>query len=107
MVRGLIQTLHNLRIHTRIQRGIGDDLLEEGRIDPAGAGEGHQFAAGTQQLEAPQVDVLITSGGFLRLGGGRGELGRVEDDKVELLASVPQGAQLLERVPGDPLAFLC
>lgn len=105
MVSGLIQALHDLRVHAGIQRGVGDDFLEEGRIDPAGAGEGHQRAAGTQQLERQQVDVLVTAGGFLRLGGGGGELGRVEDDQVVLLGLIPQQAQLLKDVPGDPLAF--
>ena len=106
MVRGLIEPADDLRVHAGIQRSVGDDLLEESRIDPAGAGKGHQHTPGPQQLEPQQVDILVAAGGFLRLGGRGSKLGRVEDDQVILLASVPQRAQLLEDVPGDPFAFL-
>jgi len=76
VVGGLAQAGDDLRVHTCVQRGVGDDLLEEGHVDPAGAGEGHQRPAGSQQFEAEQIDVLIAAGGLAGPRRGGGELGR-------------------------------
>ena len=99
MIGRLLEVGQDLGIHAGIQGSRGDDLLEQGRIHPAGAGTGDQQAARAQQLEGQQVDILVAAGGLLGLGGGRGELGRVEHDQVEGTRLVTEFAQELEDIP--------
>ena len=47
---------------------------------------------GRQQLQRMQVDVLVGTPGALGVGGGVGELGRVEHDQVVTLAGGAQAA---------------
>jgi hypothetical protein len=74
MIRAGVQVMHDLRIHAGIERGAGDDLLEQVIADTAGAGVGAEQAARPEQLEAEQVDVLVTARSFFGEGCGGGEL---------------------------------
>ena len=91
------------RVGTGVECGAGDDLAEQRRVDAARAGERRQQAAGAQQFERQEVDVLVRARGLLGVLGGRGELGRVDDDQVEARRGVAQPAQFSERVGVAPL----
>ena len=104
MIGARTEALDDLRPHAGIERRAGDDLLEQIGGHAARAGEGHQQPARAQQLEREQVDVLVGARRRLGMRGGRRELGRVEDDQVELAARVAQAAQLAEHVAVDPFA---
>ena len=67
----------------------------------------HEQAARPEQFEAEQVDVLVAARGFFGERGGGGELGRIEDDQVELAALVAQRAQRLEHVGLLPFGARC
>src|SRR5688572_31896881 len=80
MVGGGAEALDDLRVAARIERSAGDDRLEQLGRDAAGARKGGEQAAGREELERPEVDVLVGARRLLDLGGGRGELRRVEHD---------------------------
>ena len=107
MVGAGVQVMDDLRIHAGIECGTGDDLLEQVLADAAGAGVGGEQAAGAEQLEGEQVDVLVAARGFFGEGGGGGKLGRIEDDEVEGAALVAQLAQRLEHVSFLPFGARC
>ena len=104
MIGAGVQIMHDLRIHAGIKCGAGDDLLEQVCADAAGAGVGGEQAARPEQLETEQVDVLVTARGFFGESGGGCELGRVEDDEVELASLVAQRAQGLKYVGIQPFS---
>src|SRR5262245_15972957 len=103
MVGGGAEALDELCVGAGVERGARDDRLEELGRHAAGAREGGEQAAGDEQLESEQVDVLVGARGVARLRRGRGELGRIEDHHLEARAPVAQRAQLLEHVAVDEL----
>ena len=107
MVGAGMQMMDDLRIHAGIERGAGDDLLEQVFADTAGAGVGGEQAARPEQFEGEQVDVLLAARGLFGERGGGGELGRVEDDEVEAAPLVAQFAQRLEHVCFLPFGARC
>src|SRR2546429_358215 len=87
MIRRSAEAFYDFRFGTCIQRGAGDDRLEELRADAAGAGEGGEQPARGEELEGEQVDVLVGARGVSRLRRGGGELRRIEHHHVESRAA--------------------
>ena len=92
------------RIRCGIQRGAGDDLLEQVGRNAAGAGERRKQTAGAQQLQREQVDVLVRASCLLHVPRSRGEFRRVEHDHVEALRAVAELAQFGEHIGIAPRA---
>ncbi len=86
MIRPRLQMLQHLRIDPSVAGCCGDKPLEALGRHSARARVGHQQAARCQQLQAEAVDVAVGATGPLSMGARRRELGRVEDDEIELLA---------------------
>ena len=63
--------------------GCGDDLGEVGERDVVRAGAGDERAAGCEQADRAQVELLVAAEGAFGGAFGFGEGGRVEDDGVE------------------------
>ncbi len=98
MVLGLAQAADHSCCAAGVERGAGDDLLEQlGRHRPTAA-ERHQHPAGREQLEREQVEVLVGAAGLVELSVGGRQLGRIEQDQVVLSSAVAQAAQRGERV---------
>ena len=98
MVGGRAEALDDFRVPPGIERGAGDDRLEEPGADAAGAGEAGQQPAGREQLEREQVDVLVGARGVAHLRRRGRELRRIEHHHVEPRAAVSQGPQLGKHV---------
>ena len=94
-----------MRTRAGVARGLGHDHAEGGRVDGAGAGEGGEEAAGGDELEAQDVDVLVAAEGLLGELLGVGELRRVEHHEVEVAGTVAEAAELLEDVALDELGL--
>ncbi len=105
MIGAGMQVMHDLRVDPGIECRARDDLLEQLFADTAGARVGGEQAAGVEQFESQQIDVLVTSCGFFGKGGGGGELGRVENDEVEFTALVAQLAQRQKHIVALPFGF--
>jgi len=100
------QVAQDAGIHPRVLGGPGDDFLEQVHADAPGAGIGEQIAPRIEQAETQEIDVLVGPGGPGRMGGGRGELGRVQDNQVEtspFLAQLAQGLEHIRLPPFRPL----
>src|SRR5690349_13664135 len=97
MVGGGAESIDDLRVRA------GDDRLEQLRRHAARARESSEQPARRKQLQRPEVDVLVGASRLLHLRRARRELGRVEDDEVELRVLVAQRPQLLEYVRLDEL----
>lgn len=80
----------------RIDRGVGDGLMEVLGSDMVGAGKGDKDAAGLEDLEGAEVNLFVAADGVLHALLGAGEGGRIEDDEVE--PAVFFGGDLLEVV---------
>ena len=52
MIGRLAQTTDQLGVDAGVERGVGDDFLEQRRLQQAGAGEREQQPAGVEQLKA-------------------------------------------------------
>ena len=61
MVLSLRPPLTNNYISPGIVRRLGEDLQEERLSDVVGAGAGDQVAARLQELQCPQVDLLVSA----------------------------------------------
>src|SRR5256885_1844632 len=103
VVGGGAEALDDPRVGLGIERGAGDDRLEELRRNAARAGEGGEQPAGHEELEREQIDVLVGACRVARLRRGRGEFRRIEDHQVEARAAVAQRPQLREHVGLDEL----
>ncbi len=104
MVRRLRKFGDDLRVATRVGRGLKDDGLKQLRAHLSRTRKRDERAAGFQQFEREQVNVLVTAqtGWQLRLRGH--EFGRIENDRVKRFAAVTITAQNLKGVPFDELA---
>src|SRR3989442_3991047 len=85
------ETLDDLRFATRIQRGAGDDRLEELGADAARAGEARQQPAGAERLERGQINALVAARGVARLRRLWPELGRIETHHSDPPPPAPKG----------------
>ena len=72
------QALNDLGFHASVERGASHNLLEEIGGNTAGARKGNQKAAGTQQLESKEVDILVRTRGLCSMCRRRCELRRIE-----------------------------
>src|SRR5262249_28995141 len=97
-VADLPALLHDRDRPAGVARGRGQDLLEIGLVDVVGAGAGDEAAAGFEDLERAEVDLLVAPAGFLDGVLALRERGRVEDDRGEALAPVVEVAQQVEDV---------
>src|SRR5690606_39280592 len=81
-------------------------LQEQVGADGPGAGKGHQVAAGTDKPEAVQVEVFVTPRCTFDLLLVVGELGRVADDDIELIAPCHCLPEILKGVSLDEFSFV-
>ena len=100
MVPGLGAFLHYPYLPASVHGGRDQHLLEIVLRDRLRAGAGHQYAAGTQHLQRPQVDFLIPAHGLGKGSFVAGERRRIEHDGVVLAAG---GGVILEHV--EDIAF--
>ena len=98
------EALDDLRVAARVERGAGDDRLEQVGGTPPEQEKVASRPPGASSLSAQQVDVLVGARRVLHLRRGRRELRRVEHDEVELRVLVAQLAQVREDVGLDELA---
>src|SRR5687767_8274899 len=98
MIRRGGESVDDLRIGARVERGAGDDRLEELGRYAAGARECGEETARREELQRPEVDVFVGARGLLHLRGSRREFRRIEDNEVEARAGIAQLAQLREDV---------
>src|SRR5436190_21975381 len=101
MIGGLGEAANDLGFAPGVEGGIRDDFLEEVGWDEAGTGEGEEDAARPEEFEREQVDVFVAARRALNLAARFRELGRVEDDEIELAARVAIVAQDVKDVAGD------
>src|SRR5688572_18280060 len=117
VIRGGGESVDDLCLGAGVERGAGDDRLEQPGGHAARARERGEEAAGREELQRPEVDVLVGARGLLHLRSGGREFRRIEDDEVEARRAVAQLAQLgedvglakfdarsIERVRGEVLA---
>src|SRR5690349_143767 len=102
MIRSRAETGNDLRIGAGVERRAGNDFLEKLDGDAAGAGERHQQAAWTQELEGKQVDVLVGARRLVDVRNRRRELGRIEHDEIEAARLIAESPQRLEYIAFDP-----
>src|SRR5690606_29026774 len=97
----LREALEDLHVPPRVDRGAGDDLLKECRVDMPGARERREDPAGRHELEREQVHVLVAACAGVDLLRRMNELRWIEHDEIVALAARDHYAQFLEHVALD------
>src|SRR5690606_25923005 len=93
--------LEYLRVPPCIERGAGDDFLEERRVDMPRARERRERSARRDEPQREQVHVLVAAASRANLLRRVHEFRRVEHYEIEPLAALDERAQLVENVAFD------
>ncbi len=98
VVRPGPEDAEELRGLTRITDGAEDDLLEELGIDRVGAGKGGEKSSLREASRRLEIDLFVAPRRAGDILPGFGEGGRIEDDQIEALVSIPE---IIEDISGD------
>ena len=98
MVCGLVKHTQYGDPPVGVQGRVGHYFLKQHSRNQPRAGKGEQDAAGPQQFEGQQIDVLVPPGPLVELGLGRHELWRVQYDEIENAPRIPVLTQKFENI---------
>ena len=98
VVRPSSEGAEELRGLSRITDGAEDDFLGELGIDRVGAGKGGEESSLLEASRRLEIDLFVAPRRAGHILPGFGEGGRIEDDQIEALVSIPE---IIEDISGD------